>query len=54
MDGSSFGLSLKTQDDKVIEARGYMKWPDNYNKVQSELSDIFMNIYNNNGGKENE
>lgn len=49
LDGNSFSFSLTTQDNKKIEAHGYMRWPDNYDEVQSELSTIFMDIYNNTG-----
>ncbi|MEE3343380.1 MAG: hypothetical protein VZS44_04765 [Bacilli bacterium] len=54
LDGNSFSLSLTTQDDKKIEAHGYMKWPENYSKVESELDDIFMDIFIKNGGKQGE
>lgn len=54
LDGNNFSFYLRMQDDKTIEASGYMKWPDNYGKVESELNSIFMEIYNNNVGKENE
>ena len=54
LDGDSFSLYLRMQNDKTIEASGYMKWPDNYGKVRSELDSIFMEIYNKNGGKKSE
>ena len=46
LDGNSFSLYITTEDDKQIEASGYMKWPDNYGLVKKELDNIFMEIYN--------
>ena len=37
MDGSSFYFSLNVQDDKKIEARGYMMYPQNYGEVIQEM-----------------
>ena len=54
LDGDSFSLYLRMQNDKTIEASGYMKWPEDYGKVRSELDSIFMEIYNKNGGKKSE
>ena len=51
LDGNSFSFYLKTDSDVVVEASGYMKWPDNYGKVKEELNNIFMDIYDKNRGK---
>lgn len=37
MDGSSFYFSLTVQDDKKLEARGYMMYPENYGEVIQEM-----------------
>ena len=37
MDGSSFYFSLTVQDDKKIEARGYMMYPENYGEVIQKM-----------------
>jgi hypothetical protein len=44
LDGNSFTFNLKTKDNKEIEASGYMKYPKNYRKVQSELESIFEKL----------
>ena len=48
LDGDSFNLSVRYNDDKSISASGYMMWPKNYREVQGELDSIFMKIYENN------
>ena len=40
LDGDSFSFSV-SMNDKSISAHGYMKWPDNYRNVKSEVSSIF-------------
>lgn len=37
MDGSSFYFSLTVQDDKKLEARGYMMYPENYGEVIQKM-----------------
>lgn len=46
LDGDSFSLSIYLNDDKSIQASGYMMWPENYRNVRDEISEIFMKIYN--------
>ena len=48
LDGDSFHLYIKMDDEKTIEADGYMKWPENYSSVIRELDELFMKIYNDN------
>ncbi len=44
LDGESFCFSLYVGDDK-INASGYMSWPDNYGKVQTEFTELFHSLY---------
>ena len=44
LDGESFYFSLYVGDDKV-NASGYMSWPDNYGKVQTEFTELFHSLY---------
>lgn len=46
LDGNGFSMYIKTDEDKTIEASGYMMWPKNYNEVRDSLDNIFMKIYN--------
>ena len=46
LDGDSFSLSVGLEDNKSISAHGYMMWPEHYRDVVSEISSIFMDIYN--------
>ena len=48
LDGNSFSLSVRFTNNDSISASGYMKYPNNYKKVQDELDKFFMNIYNKN------
>lgn len=48
LDGDSFNLTIKYNDDKSISSSGYMMWPKNYREVQGELDSIFMKYYENN------
>ena len=48
LDGNSFSFIVVLNDDKVIKASGYMKWPNNYREVVGEIEPLFMNIYNKN------
>lgn len=47
MDGDSFNLYIKTKENKSINASGYMKWPDNYDKVKGELDSVFSTLESN-------
>lgn len=44
LDGSSFNLYIKLEDDTTIEASGYMKWPENYRKVREEVESFFKGL----------
>lgn len=44
IDGESFYFSLYVGNDKVT-ASGYMSWPDNYGKVQTEFTELFHSLY---------
>ena len=46
LDGNSFDLKIIMKNEKSIKAYGYMKWPDNYNKVASEFDNLFMSLVN--------
>ena len=48
LDGDSFHLYVKMEDDETIEADGYMMWPNNYSSVINEFNELFMKIYNDN------
>ena len=41
LDGDSFSLYLRTEDDDTVEASGYMKWPKNYEEVKEEIISFF-------------
>ena len=41
LDGNSFSLYLRTEDDDTVEASGYMKWPKNYEEVKEEIISFF-------------
>ena len=45
LDGNSFSFYLKTKDNNVIDASGYMKYPKNYSNVKSELDLLFNELY---------
>ncbi len=47
LDGDSFSINIKMEDDNSISASGYMSWPQNYGKVREELDNLFTDIYNN-------
>ena len=42
LDGDSFNLTVRYNDDKSISASGYMMWPKNYREVQGELDSIYI------------
>ena len=45
LDGDSFSFSLRYDEDKEVDAHGYMRYPNNYRDVKQELIDIFTNYY---------
>ncbi len=47
LDGDSFSLNVKIDEDESISASGYMMWPENYRNVVSAIDNLFMTIYNN-------
>ena len=48
LDGDSFSFSMSFNNGKSIHATGYMKWPSNYHLFESDISTLFMDIYNKN------
>lgn len=44
LDGSSFNLYIKLEDNTTIDASGYMKWPKNYREVREELDSFFKGL----------
>ncbi len=44
LDGGGFLLKVKYTSGATIEAQGYMKYPDNYDAVRGELSEVFDEI----------
>ncbi len=46
LDGDSFGFYVYMKNGDRIESSGYMKWPNNYGKVKSELESIFDKAIN--------
>lgn len=45
LDGDSFSMNIKYNDNDHVSANGYMMWPENYTNVKSELDNLFMEIY---------
>ena len=45
MDGIGFTLYIKMEGDKVVDAVGYMRWPDGYGKVEGGLDSLFMGLW---------
>lgn len=43
LDGNSFSFRVCFENDREIEANGYMKWPKNYQEVKKELNELFSN-----------
>lgn len=41
LDGNSFTLSIKMDNNEEVYARGYMKWPKNYQEVKKDIIDLF-------------
>lgn len=46
LDGDNFSFHVRMSDDNLIDADGYMMWPDNYRIVCDEFDKLFMKIYN--------
>ena len=44
LDGYSFSLVAKYDDERTLTADGYEKYPENYQKVHSELVDILESV----------
>ena len=47
LDGDSFSLYLKANDDIKVNASGYMLWPDNFKEVRDELNNLFNKLIEN-------
>jgi hypothetical protein len=45
LDGNSFSVNIKYNDNKTIEAHGYMMYPKNYRDVLKEIKEIFNEIF---------
>ena len=45
LDGDSFSFNMKYEEDKSINASGYMMWPDNYREVKSYLDEVLGSLY---------
>ncbi len=45
LDGDGFSFSIRTKDDKRIEASGYMKWPKNYSEVKGVFNSMIGDLY---------
>lgn len=43
LDGDSFDIYITNNKGKHFEARGYMKWPENYDRVKTEVTALFTN-----------
>ena len=41
LDGDSFSINIKMDNEKIITAHGYMKWPKNYSSVKKEIDELF-------------
>ena len=46
LDGNSFSLSIRMEDDNSISASGYMMYPEHYREVREELDNIFNELIN--------
>ena len=44
LDGSGFTLKIEYDDGSSINAHGYMRYPDNYDKVRDELDAFFKRL----------
>lgn len=45
MDGKSFSLSIYTESGQEIDARGYMKYPKNYDVAMDKIKALFDEVY---------
>ena len=41
LDGNSFDLYIKMEEENNIDASGYMKWPKNYREFKQEVIELF-------------
>ena len=44
LDGYSFNMSVKYDDGRTLEASGYEKYPENYDKVHEEIVELLSGI----------
>ena len=47
MDGDSFSIYVEVDKEHSISASGYMMYPKNYREVENEITELFMNLYDN-------
>ena len=45
LDGDSFSLNIRINQDESIEASGYMMWPNNYREVKTYLDTTLGSLY---------
>ncbi len=41
LDGNTFDLSIRMEEDNHISASGYMKWPKNYKEFKKTVVELF-------------
>ena len=46
MDGIGFTLDVAFTDGRIIDAVGYMEWPEHYGDVAGAFYDLFMDAFN--------
>ena len=44
LDGNSFSLSIRMEDDNSISASGYMKWPKKYGEFKEKVVELFKQL----------
>ncbi len=44
LDGDSFSLSIRMENGKELDARGYAVWPKNYKEVLEAVEKLFMEL----------
>ncbi len=45
MDGIGFTCYIKMEGDKVVDAVGYMNWPEGYSKVEGGLNTLYLGLW---------
>ena len=45
LDGDSFSLSIRFENDDSISASGYMKWPNNFRDFKEKVSALFGKLF---------